>query len=69
MRRKAYKHHIEILPAALLSQRKPWQAISGDLPERAWLLVLPKHSSRIHQTILALARALEEKGKRVILFY
>ena len=68
MRRRIYKHHIEILPAALLLQRRVRQALSDNLPEGAWLLILPKHNSRIYQTTLDLARTLERKGKRVILW-
>jgi hypothetical protein len=68
MRKRAYKHHIEILPAAQLLQRKAWQTLGDDLPEGAWLLILPKNNNSICQIILGLAKALEEKGKRVVLW-
>jgi hypothetical protein len=68
MRKRAYKHHIEILPADRLLKGKAWQTLSDSLPVGAWLLILPKNNNRIYQVILDLAKALEEKGKRVILW-
>jgi hypothetical protein len=32
MKQRGYKRHIEILPAALLSQRQAWQDVASGLP-------------------------------------
>ena len=67
MKKRRSKHYIEVLPAALLPHRKAWQTVGESLPEGSWLLVLPTHNDEVNQVMLALAKALKEKGKRVVI--
>jgi hypothetical protein len=68
MRRRAYKHHIEILPAALLLQRGTWQSVARSLPIGACLLVTNPQNPKQAKFMLDLTRCLREKGRQVVIW-
>jgi hypothetical protein len=62
------KSHIEILPAALLSQRPAWKEIGQSLPAGACLLVTDAHHPQQIELMQMLAQSFREKGRRVVLW-
>jgi hypothetical protein len=68
MRRKAYKYHIEIVPAALLPQPGAWQSLASSLPNSACLLVINPENPKQTQFMLDLSRCFREKGRQVVIW-
>lgn len=68
MRRKVYKHHIEILPAALLPQRGTWLSVARSLPTGACLLVTNPQNPKQAKFMLDLTRCFREKGRQVVIW-
>jgi hypothetical protein len=68
MRKRAYKHHIEILPAALLSRRRAWQGLTDSLPIGVCLLVTNPENPKQTQFMLDLTRCFREKGRQVVIW-
>jgi hypothetical protein len=68
MRRRAYKHHIEILPAAMLPQRGAWQNLVRSLPTGACLLVTNPENQKQTRLMLELTRCFREKGRQVVIW-
>jgi hypothetical protein len=65
MKKTSYKHYIEILPAAYLSQRRTWQPVAQSLPVGGCLLVTNpenKTQTRMMQTVI---QAFRKRGKLV----
>lgn len=63
------KSHIEILPAAMLSQRQAWQQKAEALPAGTCLLVADRCKSEQMQFIMQiLAQSFREKGRQVVLW-
>jgi len=62
------KPFIEILPAALLSQRQAWQEKARTLPAGTCLLVVDRHKSGQTQFMQMLAQSFREKGRQVVLW-
>lgn len=72
--RGVYKRYLEIGPATMLLGplgSSPTAAAGpndqNQIPDGAWLLVLPGKQTRIYQGLLDLAKRLKAKGERVIL--
>jgi hypothetical protein len=68
MRRRTYKQHIEILPAALLPQRGAWQSLTRSLPTGACLLITNTENHQQTQLMLDLTRSFREKGRQVVIW-
>lgn len=68
MKTEAYKHYIEILPAALLSQRGTWQQAARSLPVGACLLITNPKDKEQTELMRALVHPFHEKGKRVFIW-
>ena len=68
MKKTTYKPYIEIMPAALLSQRKAWQKIARSLPASACLLVTNPNDTQQAQFMHSLAQSFREKGRQVIVW-
>jgi len=62
MKKRVYKHYIEIMPAALLPQRSAWREVAQSLPRGAYLLVANEEQSHFMQK---LARFLSQQGRVV----
>jgi hypothetical protein len=68
MKQTAYKHYIEILPAAMLPQRRAWQNVAQSLPTGAYLLIAnPKHQTQA-KIMYKLTRLFRQKGKLVVIW-
>jgi hypothetical protein len=59
------KPYIEILPAALLSQRQTWQETARSLPAGAYFLVTDPKNEPQTQLMLELAQSFREQGRWV----
>lgn len=68
MRRKGYKHHIEILPAALLPRKREWQGVARSLPGSACLLVTNPEKQQQTKLLLELTRLFREMAIQVIIW-
>ncbi len=68
MKKRDYKHHIEILPAALLSQRRAWQGKARCLPVGACLLITDPKNKEQTALMQSLTRSFRKKGKQVFLW-
>ena len=62
------KPYIEILPAALLSQRQVWQKKAETLPAGTCLLVVDRHQTGQSKFMQILAQSFREKGWQVVLW-
>jgi hypothetical protein len=63
-----YQDHLEILPAAFLSNRKAWQNTVRSLPSGACLIVInPKNQQQV-KLMLNLAWLFRSKGKKVVIW-
>ena len=62
------KSYLEILPAALLSQRQTWQEAVQSLPAGACLLITDLHHSRQTELMQILACSFRRKGRPAIVW-
>jgi hypothetical protein len=68
MNRRQQPTHLELLPAALLSQRQQWRQAAEALPNGAYLLVTDPGNATQTQLIMELARAFRQKGHSVVVW-
>jgi hypothetical protein len=62
---KPYQRGLEIFLGSLLTKRRNWQIIKGQLPAHTYLLVTPLANSVQTRFMLNLGRSLREKGRSV----
>ena len=65
MKKRSYKHYIEIMPAAYLLKHRRWQIAANSLPIGACLLVINQNNKAQTKLMQTIAHAFREKGKRV----
>lgn len=68
MRTEPYKHYIEIMPAALLSQRRAWQEKANSLPVGACLLITNSKDKQQTELMQTLSQSFREKGRLVVIW-
>jgi hypothetical protein len=68
MRKRVYKHYIELMPAAYLLKRKPWQRVVHSLPIGACLLVSNLKDKEQSKLMQMLSQSFREKGKQVVIW-
>ena len=68
MKKRGYKHYIEIMPAAYLLKRKTWQKTARSLPNGAYLLVTSPNNINLTKLMRTLTRSLRAKGRRVMIW-
>lgn len=68
MEYNSVKHHLEILPAALLHARDAWQNVARSLPTGACLIVTNPQNRQQVKFMLKLARLFRSKGKQVTIW-
>lgn len=68
MKPRTYKHHIEILPAALLSQQQAWQEAAQALPTGACLLITDPNNREQGKLMEMLTHSFRDRGKRVVVW-
>ena len=65
MKTEAYKHYIEILPAALLSQRRARQPITRNLPAGSCLLITNPNNKEQTKLMQTVTQSFRQQGKQV----
>ncbi len=65
-RRGVTLDNIAIVPGSLMSHKAQYQAIANQLPQGDVLVVLPSGATPPKQTMQAVVRVLQAKGKRVL---
>ena len=68
MRKRCYKHYIEIMPAAYLLKRKAWQQVAHLLPIGSYLLVTNPNNREQTKLMQMLSQSFREKGKQVVIW-
>ncbi len=68
MKKRGYKHYIEIMPAVYLLKRKPWQKVAHSLPKGSYLLVTNPNNREQTKLMQMLSQSFREKGKQVVIW-
>lgn len=63
MKQRYTKNYIELFPASVLLQRRPWRAIA--LPEGAYLLVTTTRNERLLSLYRKITPVVRQRGREV----
>jgi hypothetical protein len=68
MKSQPSKLYLEILPAAMLSQRRAWQGVARNLPLGGYLIVVDTKNQFQADLARRITRTLKQKGRQVVIW-